>query len=266
MCASSSCSSQASITISRATSNPRSTSGPASCFWTGITIARAYIERARSAQGERQREAEALVHQGLDAFDRGEVEHARALLSDALNQGASHDLTLGVLDRIERLDVATGRTSEPSRPGRPDRQVSQHPSGNRRSARRGLAGTVLGHDLRGGRCARRRQLVDLDHQQLADDLASTGRRGAHGGHSRSQRTVASAVRVRGLHAARAAALRRRQAARGVGRVRSRAGRRPAAASADEMRAHIQRELLALALADTMPSVAAPSNPAGPRPE
>ena len=67
--------------------------------------ARAYIERARSAQAERQRISEALVHQGLDAFDKGEVVRARALLSDALDQGASHDVALGVLGRIDRLEV-----------------------------------------------------------------------------------------------------------------------------------------------------------------
>src|ERR671912_2687443 len=68
--------------------------------------ARAYIDRARSAQAERQRQSEALVHQGLDAFDRGDVEQARKLLSDALARGASHDLALGVLGRIDRLDVS----------------------------------------------------------------------------------------------------------------------------------------------------------------
>lgn len=67
--------------------------------------ARAYIDRARSAQAERQRISEALVHQGLDAFDKGEVVKARALLSDALDQGASHDVALGVLGRIDRLDA-----------------------------------------------------------------------------------------------------------------------------------------------------------------
>ena len=67
--------------------------------------ARAYIDRARSAQAERQRMSEALVHQGLDAFDKGEVVRARELLSDALDQGASHDVALGVLGRIDRLDV-----------------------------------------------------------------------------------------------------------------------------------------------------------------
>ncbi|MGE0862383.1 MAG: hypothetical protein AB7P34_00670 [Vicinamibacterales bacterium] len=67
--------------------------------------ARAYIDRARSAQAEQQRISEALVHQGLEAFDRGEVVRARALLSDALDQGASHDVALGVLGRIDRLDL-----------------------------------------------------------------------------------------------------------------------------------------------------------------
>src|SRR6187402_3893246 len=47
--------------------------------------ARAYIDRARSAQAEQQRISEALVHEGLAAFDRGEVARARALLSDALD-------------------------------------------------------------------------------------------------------------------------------------------------------------------------------------
>lgn len=73
--------------------------------------ARAYIERARSAQAEQQRISEALVHQGLEAFDRGEVVRARALLSDALDQGASHDVALGVLGRIDRLDAGTRAAS-----------------------------------------------------------------------------------------------------------------------------------------------------------
>ena len=68
--------------------------------------ARAYIERARSAQAERQRESEALLHQGLDALTRGDVTQARALVADALDRGASRDLALGVLDRIERLGAA----------------------------------------------------------------------------------------------------------------------------------------------------------------
>ena len=73
--------------------------------------ARAYIDRARSAQAEQQRISEALVHEGLAAFDKGEVVRARALLSDALDQGASHDVALGVIGRIDRLDAGTRATS-----------------------------------------------------------------------------------------------------------------------------------------------------------
>ena len=76
--------------------------------------ARAYIDRARSAQAEQQRISEALVHEGLEAFDRGEVVRARALLSDALDQGASHDVALGVIGRIDRLDA--GQRSAVSAP------------------------------------------------------------------------------------------------------------------------------------------------------
>jgi hypothetical protein len=77
--------------------------------------ARAYIDRARSAQAEQQRISEALVHEGLAAFDKGEVIRARALLSDALDQGASHDVALGVISRIDRLDAGT-RIASPIAP------------------------------------------------------------------------------------------------------------------------------------------------------
>src|SRR5918994_7210190 len=46
----------------------------------GHARARAYIERARGALSERQREAEELLHSGAAAFHRGEVETARRLL------------------------------------------------------------------------------------------------------------------------------------------------------------------------------------------
>lgn len=87
--------------------------------------ARAYIDRARSAQAEQLRISEALVHEGLEAFDRGEVARARALLRDALDQGASHDVALGVLGRIDRLDVAPREST-----------VTAEPAARRRFARR----------------------------------------------------------------------------------------------------------------------------------
>lgn len=75
--------------------------------------ARAYIERARSAEAERQRESEALLHEGLQAFDEGEVDRARQLLSAAMDRGAPHDMALGVLDRIERLEVGQQLRPQP---------------------------------------------------------------------------------------------------------------------------------------------------------
>jgi tetratricopeptide (TPR) repeat protein len=107
--------------------------------------ARAYIDRARSAQAEQHRVSEALVHQGLEAFDRGEVVRARALLSDALDQGASHDLALGVLGRIDRLDVGEKRSpAEPPPIARrrvlPSRRLSETPGADRRLT----AGTWIG--------------------------------------------------------------------------------------------------------------------------
>jgi len=75
--------------------------------------ARAYIERARSAQAERQRELEAVLHQGIEAFDEGDVDRARQLVAEALERGVSRDLALGMLDRIERL--GTGKTAPNAR-------------------------------------------------------------------------------------------------------------------------------------------------------
>ena len=68
--------------------------------------ARAYIDRARRAQAEKQRETEALVHQGLQAFDAGDVERARQLLTSALEHGAPHEQALPVLHRIGLLATA----------------------------------------------------------------------------------------------------------------------------------------------------------------
>lgn len=66
--------------------------------------ARAYIERARSALAERQRESEALLQDGVAAFDRGEADEARRLLEAAIDQGAPTDEALAILNRLARLD------------------------------------------------------------------------------------------------------------------------------------------------------------------
>lgn len=81
--------------------------------------ARAYIDRARRAQAERQRESEALMHQGLQAFDEGDVERARQLLTSAVERGAPHEQALPVLHRIGLLDVPAADDRARSRaPGR----------------------------------------------------------------------------------------------------------------------------------------------------
>ena len=62
--------------------------------------ARAYIERARSALAEGQRESEELLHNGVAAFDRGESSEARRLLEAAISQGAPPDEAPGILPRV----------------------------------------------------------------------------------------------------------------------------------------------------------------------
>lgn len=65
--------------------------------------ARAYIERARSALAEGQRRTDLLAAEGVDTFERGEVERARALFTEVLSADASHDVALGMLSRLERI-------------------------------------------------------------------------------------------------------------------------------------------------------------------
>jgi tetratricopeptide (TPR) repeat protein len=66
--------------------------------------ARAYIERARSALAERQRESEESLHQGIAAYQAGDLQNARELLTQAVEQGGANDLALVFLQRLGRLD------------------------------------------------------------------------------------------------------------------------------------------------------------------
>ena len=79
----------------------------------GHARARAYIERARGALAERQREAEELLHSGAAAFNRGEVAAARELLTTAVERGAGNEEALALLDRLDRLGGPSGNY-EPS--------------------------------------------------------------------------------------------------------------------------------------------------------
>jgi hypothetical protein len=73
----------------------------------------AYIDRARSALAERQRESEELLHRGTAAFDGGAVTDARRLLTAAVERGAPPDVALAYLGRLDRLESAPG-VSEPA--------------------------------------------------------------------------------------------------------------------------------------------------------
>ena len=220
--------------------------------------ARAYIERARSAQAERQRESEALVHQGLAAFDRGDVERARALLSDALDQGASHDLTLGVLGRIERLDLGAARPATAPRAGRRSRAiVSSRPviagASRPRPAARFWA---LNFAILLVMAAASWWLWTTSNWQTLWPSQSAAAR------------MAAIPEVNGplpTPSVAEAYLRRGQELFESGRLRDALIEfdrvpmgDPLRASADEMRAHIQRELLALALADTPTAISSSS--------
>ncbi len=75
----------------------------------GHARARAYIERARGAIAERQREGDELVHSGAAAFDRGDVDGARQLLSSALERGVASEEALALLTRLERLEAVSAQ-------------------------------------------------------------------------------------------------------------------------------------------------------------
>jgi tetratricopeptide (TPR) repeat protein len=68
--------------------------------------ARAYIERARSALAEEQRQSEELLHSGIAAFERGQMDAARQLLNAAVQRGGAHDVALAFLTRIDRINAA----------------------------------------------------------------------------------------------------------------------------------------------------------------
>src|SRR4030095_8096293 len=68
--------------------------------------ARAYIERARTALAEGQRESEELLQTGVAAFHRGEGDEARRLLHAAIDRGAPPEEALAVLERLNRLETA----------------------------------------------------------------------------------------------------------------------------------------------------------------
>jgi tetratricopeptide (TPR) repeat protein len=98
----------------------------------GHNRARAYIERARSALAERQRECEELVHTGIDAYNAGDVVTARDLLTRAVEQGGANDTALVFLDRLSRVTgPATLDAPRGSASGRSTADVAAPPKARR---------------------------------------------------------------------------------------------------------------------------------------
>jgi len=91
--------------------------------------ARAYIDRARSALAERQRESEELLQNGVAASSAAKSGEARRLLQAAIAAGAPSEEGLAVLDR---LSVSNRRCRRPKRPGPTGRSASARPMYPRR--------------------------------------------------------------------------------------------------------------------------------------
>jgi tetratricopeptide (TPR) repeat protein len=106
--------------------------------------ARAYIERARSALAERQRQSEELLQTGVAAFQRGDGDEARRLLQAAIDGGAPSDEAHAVLDRLNRLETTVPAPAAPPKAGRAARiRVPRPPDGARGPARTAAVMFVL---------------------------------------------------------------------------------------------------------------------------
>ncbi len=102
--------------------------------------ARAYIERARGAIAERQREGEELLHTGVAAFERGDTVRARELLTAAIDRHARPEEALAVIERMDR--VASGPAADDIAPPRPSRGT--RPSNAERTPRpSGVSATTV---------------------------------------------------------------------------------------------------------------------------
>jgi hypothetical protein len=89
----------------------------------GHAKARAYIERARSALSERQREEEELFHTGAAALNRGDRVAARRLLTSAVERGARGEEALALLHRLDRMEFGGAAADTAVEVSVPDRRT-----------------------------------------------------------------------------------------------------------------------------------------------
>lgn len=90
----------------------------------GHRRARAYIERARLALAERQREQELLLEDGVAAMGRGDTGEARSLLSRSIRDAGPDDRALAALAQLDRLEHAAPAAPPRAQPG-PRRAATQ---------------------------------------------------------------------------------------------------------------------------------------------
>lgn len=96
----------------------------------GHLRARAYIERARLALAERQREQEVLLQDGVAAMGRGDTGEARSLLSRSIRDAGPDDRALAALARLDRLEHAS--TAAPARTATAQPRPQPRPAPGRR--------------------------------------------------------------------------------------------------------------------------------------
>src|SRR5690606_17337195 len=80
--------------------------------------ARAYINRARTALGERQRHADEMLHGAGDLLDRGDLDAARQLLVNAEQTSGADEKVAELWARLERIERTRSPTPHLS-PGPP---------------------------------------------------------------------------------------------------------------------------------------------------
>ena len=87
----------------------------------GHARARAYIERARLALAERQREHDVLLEHGVAAMGRGDTGAARELLARSVRDAGPDDRALAALARLDRLQHVAAPARVPAAPAAPRR-------------------------------------------------------------------------------------------------------------------------------------------------
>jgi len=200
--------------------------------------ARAYIERARRAQAERQRESEELLHNGTAAYRSGNVTEARRLLQAALDAGAPLELAFPMLERLNQIEPMPALLM-PSRVHRaapaPVRQGGTPPArwSVTPRAMAALVAVVIGAGV--AALVATRTLVNVPAPAASASLAPVAREAVLAIPTRGEMALARARRLAG-----AGELRDALSALDLVRTTD-----PQRTDADQLRSEIQRQLLQL---------------------